>query len=129
MNFKVKTHNAIAESGLNMLTEASFSVSEEENDPDAIILRSYKLPVDELNNSLKAVARAGAGFNNVPVKECSEKGIVVFNTPGANANAVKEIVLAGLLMSSRGIYAGASFVNEIDGIDSKDLKAHIESGN
>ena len=128
MNFKVKTHNAIAESGLNMLTEASFSVSEEENDPDAIILRSYKLPVDELNNSLKAVARAGAGFNNVPVKECSEKGIVVFNTPGANANAVKEIVLAGLLMSSRGIYAGASFVNEIDGIDSKDLKAHIESG-
>ena len=128
MNFKVKTHNAIAESGLNMLTEASFSVSEEENDPDAIILRSYKLPVDELNNSLKAVARAGAGFNNVPVKECSEKGIVVFNTPGANANAVKEIVLAGLLMSSRGIYAGASFVNEINGIDSKDLKAHIESG-
>ena len=128
MNFKVKTHNAIAESGLAMLTEASFSVSEEENDPDAIILRSYKLPVDELNNSLKAVARAGAGFNNVPVKECSEKGIVVFNTPGANANAVKEIVLAGLLMSSRGIYAGASFVNEIDGIDSKDLKAHIELG-
>ena len=128
MNFKVKTHNAIAESGLNMLTEASFSVSEEENDPDAIILRSYKLPVDELNNSLKAVARAGAGFNNVPVKECSEKGIVVFNTPGANANAVKEIVLAGLLMSSRGIYAGASFVNEINGIDSKDLKAHIELG-
>ena len=128
MNFKVKTHNAIAESGLNMLSEASFSVSEKENDPDAIILRSYKLPVDELNNSLKAVARAGAGFNNVPVKECSEKGIVVFNTPGANANAVKEIVLAGLLMSSRGIYAGASFVNEIDGIDSKDLKAHIELG-
>ena len=128
MNFKVKTPNAIAESGLTMLTEASFSVSEEENDPDAIILRSYKLPVDELNNSLKAVARAGAGFNNVPVKECSEKGIVVFNTPGANANAVKEIVLAGLLMSSRGIYAGASFVNEINGIDSKDLKAHIELG-
>ena len=128
MNFKVKTHNAIAESGLTMLSKASFSVSEEENDPDAIILRSYKLPVDELNDSLKAVARAGAGFNNVPVKECSEKGIVVFNTPGANANAVKEIVLAGLLMSSRGIYAGASFVNEIDGIDSKDLKAHIESG-
>ena len=128
MNFKVKTHNAIAESGLTMLSEASFSVSEEENDPDAIILRSYKLPVDELNDSLKAVARAGAGFNNVPVEECSEKGIVVFNTPGANANAVKEIVLAGLLMSSRGIYAGASFVNEIDGIDSKDLKAHIESG-
>jgi D-3-phosphoglycerate dehydrogenase len=128
MNFKVKTHNAIADTGLTRLQEGNFSVSDAQNDPDAIILRSYKLPVDELNNSLKAVARAGAGYNNVPVAECSEKGIVVFNTPGANANAVKEIVLAGLLMSSRGIYAGANFVNEIDGIDSDDLKAHIEAG-
>ena len=128
MNFRVKTHNAIAESGLTKLSEGNFSVSEEEKDPDAIILRSYKLPLNELNASLKAIARAGAGFNNVPVKECSEKGIVVFNTPGANANAVKEIVLAGLLMSSRGIYAGASFINKIDGVDSKDLKAYIESG-
>ena len=128
MNFRVKTHNAIAESGLTKLSEGNFSVSEEEKDPDAIILRSYKLPLNELNASLKAIARAGAGFNNVPVKECSEKGIVVFNTPGANANAVKEIVPAGLLMSSRGIYAGASFINEIDGVDSKDLKAYIESG-
>ena len=128
MNFRVKTHNAIAESGLIKLSEGNFSVSEEEKDPDAIILRSYRLPLNELNDSLKAIARAGAGFNNVPVKECSEKGIVVFNTPGANANAVKEIVLAGLLMSSRGIYAGASFINEIDGVESKDLKAYIESG-
>ena len=128
MNFRVKTHNAIAESGLIKLSEGNFSVSDEEKDPDAIILRSYKLPLNELNDSLKAIARAGAGFNNVPVKECSEKGIVVFNTPGANANAVKEIVLAGLLMSSRGIYAGASFINKIDGVDSKDLKAYIESG-
>ena len=111
MNFRVKTHNAIAESGLTKLSEGNFSVSEEEKDPDAIILRSYKLPLNELKAPLKAIARAGAGFNNVPVKECSEKGIVVFNTPGANANAVKEIVLAGLLMSSRGIYAGASFIN------------------
>ena len=128
MNFRVKTDNAIAESGLTKLSEGNFSVSEEEKDPDAIILRSYKLPLNEVNASLKAIARAGAGFNNVPVKECSEKGIVVFNTPGANANAVKEIVLAGLLMSSRGIYAGASFINKIDGVDSKDLKAYIESG-
>ncbi len=127
MNFKVKTHNAIADTGLTRLKEGNFSVSDSEKDPDAIILRSYKLPVEELNDSLKAVARAGAGYNNVPVKECSEKGVVVFNTPGANANAVKEIVLAGLLMSSRGIYAGANFVNKIDGVDSADLKAHIES--
>ena len=128
MNFKVKTHNAIADTGLTRLKDGNFSVSDSEKDPDAIILRSYKLPVEELNNSLKAVARAGAGYNNVPVEECSEKGVVVFNTPGANANAVKEIVLAGLLMSSRGIYAGANFVNKIDGVDSADLKAHIESG-
>ena len=128
MNFKVKTHNAIADTGLTRLKDGNFSVSDSEKDPDAIILRSYKLPVEELNDSLKAVARAGAGYNNVPVKECSEKGVVVFNTPGANANAVKEIVLAGLLMSSRGIYAGANFVNKIDGVDSADLKAHIESG-
>ena len=128
MNFKVKTHNAIADTGLTRLKDGNFSVSDSEKDPDAIILRSYKLPVEELNDSLKAVARAGAGYNNVPVEECSEKGVVVFNTPGANANAVKEIVLAGLLMSSRGIYAGANFVNKIDGVDSADLKAHIESG-
>ena len=128
MNFKVKTHNAIADTGLTRLKDGNFSVSDSEKDPDAIILRSYKLPVEELNDSLKAVARAGAGYNNVPVDECSEKGVVVFNTPGANANAVKEIVLAGLLMSSRGIYAGANFVNKIDGVDSADLKAHIESG-
>ena len=128
MNFKVKTHNAIADTGLTRLKDGNFSVSDSEKDPDAIILRSYKLPVEELNGSLKAVARAGAGYNNVPVEECSEKGVVVFNTPGANANAVKEIVLAGLLMSSRGIYAGANFVNKIDGVDSADLKAHIESG-
>ena len=128
MNFKVKTHNAIADTGLTRLKDGNFSVSDSEKDPDAIILRSYKLPVEELNDSLKAVARAGAGYNNVPVDECSEKGVVVFNTPGANANAVKEIVLAGLLMSSRGIFAGANFVNKIDGVDSADLKAHIESG-
>ena len=128
MNFKVKTHNTIADTGLTRLKDGNFSVSDSEKDPDAIILRSYKLPVEELNDSLKAVARAGAGYNNVPVEECSEKGVVVFNTPGANANAVKEIVLAGLLMSSRGIYAGANFVNKIDGVDSADLKAHIESG-
>ena len=128
MNFKVKTYNAIADTGLTRLKDGNFSVSDSEKDPDAIILRSYKLPVKELNDSLKAVARAGAGYNNVPVEECSEKGVVVFNTPGANANAVKEIVLAGLLMSSRGIYAGANFVNKIDGVDSADLKAHIESG-
>ena len=128
MNFKVKTHNAIADSGISVLKGENFLISEEENDPDAIILRSYKLPEDELSISLKAVARAGAGYNNVPVSKCSELGIVVFNTPGANANAVKEIVLAGLLMSSRGIFAGANFIKGIEGISADDLKSHVESG-
>ncbi|MBV12521.1 MAG: 3-phosphoglycerate dehydrogenase [Flavobacteriaceae bacterium] len=128
MNFKVKTHNAIADSGISVLKGENFSISEEENDPDAIILRSYKLPEDELSISLKAVARAGAGYNNVPVSKCSELGIVVFNTPGANANAVKEIVLAGLLMSSRGIFAGANFIKGIEGVSADDLKSHVESG-
>ena len=107
MNFKVKTYNAIAETGISLLKESDFSVSETEDSPDAMILRSYKLTDQDIESSIKAIARAGAGVNNVPVDLCSKNGIVVFNTPGANANAVKEIVLAGLLLSSRGIYSGA----------------------
>ncbi len=128
MNFKVKTYNAIAETGISLLKESDFSVSETEDSPDAMILRSYKLTDQDIESSIKAIARAGAGVNNVPVDLCSKNGIVVFNTPGANANAVKEIVLAGLLLSSRGIYSGANYVNEIEGIDSGDLKGHIEQG-
>ena len=128
MNFKVKTYNAIAETGISLLKGSDFSVSETEDSPDAMILRSYKLTDQDIESSIKAIARAGAGVNNVPVDLCSKNGIVVFNTPGANANAVKEIVLAGLLLSSRGIYSGANYVNEIEGIDSGDLKGHIEQG-
>ncbi len=93
-----------------------------------MILRSYKLTNNDIESSIKAIARAGAGVNNVPVDYCSDKGIVVFNTPGANANAVKEIVLAGLLLSSRGIYSGANYINDIQGVDQGDLKSHIEQG-
>ena len=110
MNFKVKTYNAIAETGISLLKESDFSVSENEDSPDAMILRSYKLTDKDVESSIKAIARAGAGVNNVPVDLCSKNGIVVFNTPGANANAVKEIVLAGLLLSSRGIYSGANYI-------------------
>lgn len=128
MNFKVKTYNAIAETGLSLLKDSDFEISENLEAPDAMILRSYKLTNNDIESSIKAIARAGAGVNNVPVEYCSDQGIVVFNTPGANANAVKEIVLAGLLLSSRGIYSGANYINDIQGVDQGDLKGHIEQG-
>ena len=128
MNFKVKTYNAIAETGISLLNESKFDVSEELKSPDALLLRSFKLTEEDLESSLKAIARAGAGVNNVPVQQCSKNGVVVFNTPGANANAVKEIVLAALLLSSRGIYSGANYINAIDGVDATNLKGHIEQG-
>ena len=128
MNFKVKTYNAIAETGLSLLKDSDFEISENLEAPDAMILRSYKLTNNDIESSIKAIARAGAGVNNVPVDYCSDQGIVVFNTPGANANAVKEIVLAGLLLSSRGIYSGANYINDIQGVDQGDLKNHIEQG-
>ena len=128
MTQKIKTFNAIAEKGLNILQEKKFEVSDGLSDPDAIILRSHKLKKEEFGNNLKAIARAGAGVNNIPVEECSELGIPVFNTPGANANAVKEIVLAALLMSSRGLFQGANFVNSIEESNQEELKPLIESG-
>ena len=128
MTQKVKTFNAIAEKGLSILQEKKFEVSDDLSDPDAIILRSHKLKKDDFGKNLKAIARAGAGVNNIPVEECSELGIPVFNTPGANANAVKEIVLAALLMSSRGLFQGANFVNSIEGSNQDELKPLIESG-
>ena len=128
MTQKIKTFNAIAEKGLNILQEKKFEVSDGLSDPDAIILRSHKLKKEDFGNNLKAKARAGAGVNNIPVEECSELGIPVFNTPGANANAVKEIVLAALLMSSRGLFQGANFVNSIEESNQEELKPLIESG-
>jgi D-3-phosphoglycerate dehydrogenase len=128
MTQKIKTFNAIAEKGLDILQEKKFEVSDDLSNPDAIILRSHKLKKEDFGNNLKAIARAGAGVNNIPVEECSELGIPVFNTPGANANAVKEIVLAALLMSSRGLFQGANFVNSIEESNQEELKPLIESG-
>ena len=128
MTQKIKTFNAIAKKGLDILQEKKFEVSDGLSDPDAIILRSHKLKKEDFGNNLKAIARAGAGVNNIPVEECSELGIPVFNTPGANANAVKEIVLAALLMSSRGLFQGANFVNSIEESNQEELKPLIESG-
>lgn len=97
--YRIKALNEIAEEGMGLLTDKYKIVQGEEY--DGIILRSFKLHDVEYAKDLKAIARAGAGVNNIPIEKCSEDGIVVFNTPGANANAVKELVLAGLFLSSR----------------------------
>src|SRR5690625_3131894 len=99
--YHIQTYNHIAQEGLNLFDQRySINVSE---DPDAILLRSHILQNHTFNPNLKAIARAGVGINNIPVDKATENGIVVFNTPGANANAVKEMVIAGMLLSSRPI--------------------------
>ena len=111
--FKIKTYNAISVKGLNRFPRESYEVASDIGHPDAYILRSHKLQGEPLPESVKAVARAGAGTNNVPVEEYTKKGVVVFNSPGANANAVKELVLAGMLLGSRGILPGMEYVSTL----------------
>lgn len=115
--FTIKTYNNISDKGLSRFNTDSYTVSPQVADADAILLRSEKLSADIITSRLKAVARAGAGVNNVPVSDCSAAGVVVFNTPGANANAVKELVLCGLLLGSRGILQGIDYVNSLAGMD------------
>lgn len=112
--FKIQTKNKISPVGLNRFG-ADYVINDEIADPDAIILRSASLHEMEFPDSLKAIARAGAGVNNIPVDRCSESGIVVFNTPGANANAVKELVICGLLISSRKIVQGIEWAKTLKG--------------
>lgn len=112
----IKTYNQISPLGLNRFPKSSYHVAADISDADAILLRSHKLATEELG-SARAIARAGAGTNNVPVDACTEQGIVVFNTPGANANAVKELVLCGLLLASRGILPGIDFAQSQNDID------------
>lgn len=114
--YKVQTYNAISDKGLSRFPADSYEVGPEVAAADAYILRSHKLHGQEIPSSLVAVARAGAGTNNVPVEDYSTKGIVVFNTPGANANAVKELVLTGILMSCRDIAGGIDFVRNVEGV-------------
>ncbi|MCK5880272.1 MAG: phosphoglycerate dehydrogenase [Sinobacterium sp.] len=109
--YKVLTYNAISVKGLEKLPREGYEVASEITTPDAILLRSHKLTVEEVTPSVKAIGRAGAGTNNIPVQACTDKGVVVFNSPGANANAVKELVLTGMLLSSRGIINGINYVN------------------
>lgn len=111
--FKIKTYNQISVKGLNRFVREKYEVASDIGHPDAYILRSHKLHDEPLPASVKAVARAGAGVNNVPVADYTCKGVVVFNSPGANANAVKELVLAGMLLASRGILGGMEYVQSL----------------
>lgn len=111
--FHIKTYNKISDKGLVRFDRAHYEVGPEVSSPDAYVLRSHKLHGEAIPASLVAVARAGAGTNNLPVDEYTKQGIVAFNTPGANANAVKELVLAAMLLSSRDILGGKEFVDTL----------------
>ncbi len=113
--FKIQMLNNISNSGLELLPNEGFEVSTEVTNPDGILVRSANMLDMELPNNLKAIARAGAGVNNIPIEKCTEKGIVVFNTPGANSNGVKELVIASLLLSSRKIIQGISWAQSLKG--------------
>ena len=124
--FRISTMNKIAAVGLDRFDRGQYEVASDLNNPDAVIVRSAKLHDMEMPETLKAIARAGAGVNNIPVAECTAKGIVVFNTPGANANAVKELVIAALLLSSRGIIKGVEWTNTLKG--SENISKQVEDG-
>ena len=113
--FKVQTFNNISPKGLDLFERTNFEVSSEFNSPHAFVLRSFNLHETDFPKSLLAIGRAGAGVNNIPVEQCSEKGIVVFNTPGANANAVKELVIMGMLLAARNVLPSVDFVKTLKG--------------
>jgi D-3-phosphoglycerate dehydrogenase len=126
--YRIRTLNNISEKGLARLPADHYEVSGEMSDPDAILVRSHQLTPEDAVPSLRAVGRAGAGVNNIPVADFTDKGIVVFNTPGANANAVKELVMAGLLLSCRGIIPGIEYVNTLaDHADKAELNTLVEA--
>jgi len=126
-NYQVKPYSNIAKIGLDKLEGTECSLDESSDSPDGILIRSTKLVEDDIKDGLKAISRAGAGVNNIPIDLCTDKGIVVFNTPGANANAVKELVLAGLMLSSRNVYASIDFVNGLSHLEQmKDLEPFLE---
>ncbi|MCE1173003.1 MAG: phosphoglycerate dehydrogenase [Propionibacteriales bacterium] len=127
MTFQIKTLNAISKVGLNRLPDTTYAVGNDIESPDAILLRSASLHGAEIPASVLAVARAGAGTNNIPIAEYSAKGIPVFNTPGANANAVKELVVAALFLAARNIIPAASFAHRLDG-DAGEMDKAVEAG-
>jgi len=125
--FTIRTYNAISATGLDRFPESDYRVSDSCRDPDAIVLRSQDLHGEDFGVSLKAVGRAGAGVNNIPVAALSQRGVVVFNAPGANANAVKELFIAGLLLAARNICPAWDYVRQLDFSDPR-VEAKIEAG-
>jgi len=123
--FNFKTFNNIAEDGLDILRNNQFKEVSEK--PDGILLRSYNISDKDFEDNLLCIARAGAGTNNIPIEDATKKGIVVFNTPGANANAVKELVVCGMLLSSRGIIDGIEFAKKLELEDAEGLNKAMEA--
>ncbi|MBW8192104.1 3-phosphoglycerate dehydrogenase [Neiella marina] len=125
----IRTYNAISQKGLVLFPEAQYKVDSVVGEPDAIMLRSHNLHQETFPESVKAIARCGAGVNNIPVEACTKQGIVVFNTPGANANAVKELVLAGMLLASRNLLDAANFSQALDTtLETGDFNKKVEAG-
>ncbi len=113
--YNIQTLNKIASCGTDLLDKSKYAVADDVNNPDAILVRSASMHEMELGSNLLAIARAGAGVNNIPIDKCSEQGVVVFNTPGANANAVKELVLCGLFLSSRKVVPSTEWIKTLKG--------------
>lgn len=125
--YKILTLNSISSLGLKRLPAGRYSCGSQIADPDAILVRSQDMHSMEIGSRVKAIGRAGAGVNNIPVKKMSERGVPVFNAPGANANAVKELVIAGLLIASRNLVPALRFVDKLKG-DDKTLHKLVEDG-
>ena len=111
--FRIRTMNKISPYGLELFSRDKYEIASEIPNPDALLVRSAELHDIEIPHSVLAIARAGAGVNNIPVTLCSEQGVVVFNTPGGNANAVKELTIASLILASRGIIDGINWTASI----------------
>ena len=126
-NYKLKTFNAISPVGLEKYPRDKYEVSSECTDAKAIMLRSHKLQVEEVEPTVRAVARCGAGVNNIPIDTMTEMGVCVFNTPGANANAVKELVLCGMLLCARDVAGGAAWSRSHTETDPAKLAKDVES--
>jgi D-3-phosphoglycerate dehydrogenase len=124
---QVLTLNQISAKGLDRFPRDTYDVANEISQPDAILLRSYKLQEEQIPKTVLAIGRAGAGVNNIPVAACTARGIPVFNSPGANANAVKELVATGLLLGSRGVVEGIEYVDTLgDMKDAGELNKTLE---
>ncbi len=125
--FKVLTLNNIAEVGLQRLPADHFEVGTDISDPDAVLLRSYDMHSMDIPDSVAAIGRAGAGINNIPVDAMSARGIPVFNAPGANANAVKELAVAGMLSAARNIFGARDYLRGLDK-EGDELDKAVEAG-